>query len=308
MRLFSLTLLAVVVVLVAATPKCALAAAPANPQQRADELLAADRGFAEAGAKADAISGLSSLFANDVIMPVRGKGFAKGKAEVIEALKANPDTSNARVQWTPAGVGISADGKQGFTYGLMTENLKDNKQNLLKYLAYWRRDKAGWRVIAYNRGRRAQGPIASAPRSALLPGPMSSTAQTAAGNADHQQTVAQAEQAFSDAAQKIGLTAAFAEFGTADSMNLGGGGKTGFVFGAEAISTLVGGGEPERGSSVSWAADERVVVADSGDLGLSVGYIRFNERAADGSERQPIPFFTVWRRASADQPWRYVAE
>ena len=36
----------------------------------------------------------------------------------------------------------------------------------------------------------------------------------------------------------------------------------------------------------------RVVVAPSGDLGVSIGHIRFNQPAEDGSERAPIPFFT----------------
>lgn len=306
MRLLCLSAIAAVVLVVVGTPIPALAGTLANPQQRANELLTADRGFAEAGATTDAVSGLSSLFASDVIMPVRGKGFATGKAAVIEALKANPDTSSARVEWTPVGVGVSADGTQGFTFGFMTEHLKDDKQNLLKYLAYWRRDKSGWHVIAYNRGRRAQGPVDTVPRAAVLPSPTS-----LAGNMSksaREKSLTLAEQAFSDRAQSVGLTAAFAEFGTADSMNLGGGGNVGFVFGAEAISNLVGEGEPEHGSSVSWAADEHVVVAESGDLGLSVGHIRFNQRAEDGSERSPIPFFTVWRRASKDEPWRYVAE
>jgi phosphate transport system ATP-binding protein len=35
---------------------------------------------------------------------------------------------------------------------------------------------------------------------------------------------------------------------------------------------------------------------------------RLHERAEDGSERPPIPFFTVWRRAGDGEPWRYVAE
>ncbi|MEP6881046.1 MAG: hypothetical protein ABI866_03580 [Dokdonella sp.] len=306
MRLVYLSAIAAIVLFVGATANAVLARTATSPQQHADQLVAADRDFAAAAAKADHVGGISAMFSADVIMPVHGKGFARGKAAVIEALKARPETSSTRVEWTPIGVGVSADGKQGFTYGFLTEYAKDDKQNLLKYLAYWRHDNAGWRVIAYNRGRRAPGAIDTAPRTALLPGPI--TATTTSNSSVRATSLTNSERAFSDAAQEIGLTAAFAEFGSVDSMNLGGGGNAGFVFGAEAISRLVGAGEPDHGSSVSWAADERVMVADSGDLGLSVGNIRFNQRAEDGSERPPIPFFTVWRRASAEQPWRYVAE
>lgn len=278
----------------------------ATASTQAGSLLASDRGFARAAAKSAAPDAIAAQFADDAIMPVRGKGFARGKTAAIEALRASLDTAAARVEWAPAGVGVSADGSQGFTYGLMIEHGTDGKQTPLKYLAYWRHDADGWRVIAYKRARRAPGPVSAALRAPVLPGP--STRPAAAGTEDPARTLAQAERDFSDAAQVVGLAAAFARFGTPESMNLGGPDDAGFVYGAQAIARLVGQGEPETGSRLSWAADERVVVAASGDLGLSVGHIRFNQRAEDGSERPPIPFFTVWRRAGPDQPWRYVAE
>lgn len=308
MRLRCFSFFTAVILLIAAAPIQSLAGSITSARQSADELLAADRGFAAAGTNADGISRLSSLFAADVIMPVGGKGFAKGRAAVTEALKANPGTSSARIEWAPVGVGVSADGNQGFSFGFMSEQQLDGKPTLLKYLAYWRRDESGWHVIAYKRGRRAAGAVDSTMRPASLPAPIISSAASRNGDAEHRQMLAQAEQAFSDAAQTLGLSAAFARFGSPDSMNLGGAGNSGFVFGAEAIAKLVGEGEPERGSSVSWAADERVIVADSGDLGLSVGYIRINGHTEDGSERPSIPFFTVWRRSGSDQAWRYLAE
>ncbi len=288
---------------------CGSAAVNADPMPTAAEaLIATDRGFAIAAKDMSASDALSSQFADDVIMPIRGKGFAKGKAAAIEALEADPDTANAHVEWTPLGVGVSADGLQGFTFGFIDEHASDGKQTPLKYLAYWRRADSGWKVIAYKRGKRAEGPIDTKPRPALLPTATGFDGARAKHGGALERGLADAERAFSDDAQKVGLEAAFARFGTIDSMNLGGSGNAGFVFGAEAIGKLVGGGEPEHGSSVSWAADERVVVAGSGDLGLSIGTIRFNQRADDGSERTPIPFFTVWRRAAPDQPWRYIAE
>jgi hypothetical protein len=66
-------------------------------------------------------------------------------------------------------------------------------------------------------------------------------------------------------------------------------------------------GEPATGSSVSWAPDHDVIVASSGDLGVTIGTIVTNEPDSTGA-KQSFPFFTVWRRAGPDQPWRYVAE
>lgn len=307
MRLLLWLALASVAVPAFATPRVVSAESIMESENQADALIATDRAFALAGAKDSAPNSLAALFSADVIMPIRGKDFARGKAAVVEALRSDAGLAAARVDWAPVGVGISADGTQGFTYGFMTEYRKGDEQILLKYLAYWRHDPSGWHVIAYNRSRRADGPIDTTVRAPLLSNG-SGFAATSTSRTEHAHSLVESERAFSNAAQLIGLERAFAKFGTNESMNLGGGGSAGFVFGASAIATLVGQGEPEKGSSVSWAADERVVVADSGDLGLSVGHIRVNAQAGSGDAIPPIPFFTIWRRADVDQPWRYVAE
>ena len=53
--------------------------------------------------------------------------------------------------------------------------------------------------------------------------------------------------------------------------------------------------------------DKGVIVASSGDLGVTIGTIVVNEADSTGA-RPSFPFFTVWRRSGPDQPWRYVAE
>lgn len=55
---------------------------------------------------------------------------------------------------------------------------------------------------------------------------------------------------------------------------------------------------------IEWSAD-RVIVAGSGDLGVTIGMIRPN---APSATRRAIPFFTIWRRDGAARPWRYIAE
>jgi hypothetical protein len=84
-----------------------------------------------------------------------------------------------------------------------------------------------------------------------------------------------------------------------------GGPKTaGFIVGSDAIGRAVGDGTPTTSSPVSWAADHRVFVASSGDLGVTLGYIRSNEK----KDQPPVPFFTIWRRETPASPWRYIAE
>jgi hypothetical protein len=120
----------------------------------------------------------------------------------------------------------------------------------------------------------------------------------------HEESLAAAENGFSRDAQAIGLEAAFVRYGSADAVNMGP--RSGpYVVGADAIGRMVGEGEPVEGSSVSWGPDEEVIVASSGDLGITFGHIRSNDPASDSP---PFSFFTIWRRTSPDAPWRYIAE
>jgi hypothetical protein len=115
----------------------------------------------------------------------------------------------------------------------------------------------------------------------------------------------EAERSFSQEAQRIGLGPAFAKHGSADAVNLGGPAEAGFVVGSENIGRAVSGGSSETSSPVSWAPD-RVIVASSGDLGVTIGMIRQNEPVS--GQPPAVPFFTIWRRPNTAAPWRYIAE
>ncbi len=121
-------------------------------------------------------------------------------------------------------------------------------------------------------------------------------------------SLAAAERAFSDEAQAIGLGPAFVKYGQTTAVNMGGPGNPSYVVGAEAIGELVGRGQPPGSPSpVEWST-EVALVASSGDLGVSFGFIRPNARPAGGATPEGQPFFTIWSRASIDAPWRYIAE
>ena len=90
-------------------------------------------------------------------------------------------------------------------------------------------------------------------------------------------------------------------------MNMGGPNDASFVIGADAIGKSVGAGQPTTGSTVNWSA-ESVIVASTGDFGVTFGYIRSNATPGASPAPAPVPFFTIWRRASATAPWRYIAE
>jgi hypothetical protein len=183
----------------------------------------------------------------------------------------------------------------------------DTASILLKYLSYWVREPVGWRVAAYRLARRAPGPVAVSMMAPSLPDRWVPPNADAGATAAHRASLIAAERAFSDRAQVIGLGPAFVEKGSADAVNMGGRDAASFVVGATAIGQSVGAGAPQPTSPVSWAAD-RAIVASSGDLGVTFGLIRPNAPAQNGAGPTGFPFFTVWRRASAGEPWRYIAE
>ena len=286
----------------------AIAPQPARtPQAAVDELLAADRQFSAAGAKLDAVASISAMFADDVMMmPVPPEGFARGKAKAIEALAANPDNPKSRIEWTPIRGGVSADGQHGFTLGYMTLHRPDASRVPIKYLSYWVKQAAGWRVAVYKRSRGAElsGPHDLMPPA--LPAQLVAPVSDGAAIERYRDSLDKAERAFSDDAQKIGIGPAFAKWGSADAINLGPATEPRVTVGAAAIGRSIGGNGPPAGSPVTWAPD-RVIIASSGDFGVTIGFLRRNTPPAAG-ESATIPFITVWRRAGPSDPWRYVAE
>jgi hypothetical protein len=158
--------------------------------------------------------------------------------------------------------------------------------------------------------KRTRGADVTGPHEMMAPAlPPRSVPPTtdAAAIAAHRDSLDRAERAFSDEAQKIGIGPAFAKHGSADAINLGPPTAARVIVGAEAIGKAIGANAPPTGSPVTWWPD-RVIVASSGDLGVTLGFLRLNQPSPGGGTPPPIPFITVWRRPDPSAPWRYVAE
>lgn len=274
-----------------------------TPQTVADELLAADRAFAAAATKTDLVTAISAMFASDVAMPAPG-GYAFGSQKAIDALKANPANAGAKATWSPARVSISRDGFHGYTAGFMTITRADGSIAPAKYLAYWVKQKDGWRVAVYKRVPAKEVP-AGVKVTYVLPERIMVSMMAPERADKDRESLMDAERAFAADAQKIGLGAAFKKYGSSDAINLGGPNTPVFAWGNEEIGTLVGQNEPASGSSVNWRPDQ-AVVAISGDFGVTMGYITRNAPGPDGKTPPPNPFFTIWRKEAGG--WKYIAE
>ena len=251
-----------------------------TPERAADALARRRPGLLdERAAPLPLADGLAPMFAADVIMPGPPANLYRGRDEVLAFLRASPDSA-ARASWTPIRAGVSADGQHGFTFGFMTLTHADGRLVPLKYMSYWVKGAQGWRVAGYKRARRPEGDVVDDDDGAAPAG--------GAGGPAHRGVAARrrcgrrscAERAFSDEAQTIGLGPAFRKYGQALAVNMGGPASASFVVGADAIGALVGGGAPPGAPSpVEWSTDV-ALVASSGDLGISFGFIRPNARPA----------------------------
>jgi ketosteroid isomerase-like protein len=287
----------------AAVPTPAAQAVAASPQAVVDELLATDRAFAAASAQTDSVSGLSAMLDKDIVMFVIPlPALAHGKAEATETLRAGFGTPASKTDWQPIRGGVSADGQQGFTYGYMTTQIDGQQTKLAKYLSYWIRRPEGWRVAAFKWVPRPEGTVELAMRAPSRPAKIVPVSADATALARYRASLDRTERAFSDESQVTGLGRAFKKYGSADAMNVAG--EAEFTFGNEAIGIIQGGDAP--GSPLNWAPED-VLVASSGDLGLTWGLLLRNGPTPPGRLAK-IPFFTVWHRDSPDGPWLYIAE
>lgn len=278
-----------------------------SPGSEGETLLAAEKAFAAAAATTDAVTALTAMFAPDVIMPGPPGTLHRGLAAVTASLRANPDNLEGRVAWTPIRLGLSADGQHGFTFGFMTLRKKDGSTMPLKYMAYWVKGASGWRVAGYKRARRPEGEVTMTPMAPVLPAALVPAKNDAAHLEALRKDLSAAERAFSDEAQQVGLGAAFTKWGSDTAVNMGGPNGAGYVVGAAAIGKSVGASAPGPTSPVEWSTDV-ALVASSGDLGISFGYIRPNGKPPEGAPPNGTPFFTIWHRPSPTAPWRYIAE
>lgn len=281
---------------------------PSSPERAAQALFLEDLAFSARAAQVPLADGLEPMFADDVIMPGPPATLHRGRAAVTAFLRASPDAA-AHASWTPIRVGLSADGQHGFTFGFTTLTHADGRTVPLKYMAYWVKTPQGWRVAGYKRARRPEGDAVMTTMPPHLPASLVPARSEASHIEPLRQSLVAAERAFSDEAQKIGLGPAFAGFGHPTAVNMGGPANPSYVVGAEAIGTLVGAGRPPGPPSpVEWSCDV-ALVASSGDLGISFGFIRPTARPAGATATpQGTPFFTIWTRPSPGAPWRYIAE
>ncbi|HEX2187487.1 MAG TPA: MBL fold metallo-hydrolase, partial [Longimicrobiaceae bacterium] len=140
-------------------------AAPAGLGEARASLLAADRAYADSSARGSLVDGILRMLAPDgILVTGTGSPLPRGADEARRFLESDTLRLRSTLTWRPLRADVSADGTRGYSYGFTEVRLPDGSSAPGKYSAFWRRGADGsWKVAAYRRGWRPEGPVPAAP-------------------------------------------------------------------------------------------------------------------------------------------------
>jgi ketosteroid isomerase-like protein len=224
----------------------------------------------------------------------------RGPAEVRARLTSDTLYSGPTASWTVLHHGVSADGRDGFTYGYF-DVVKQNGDSLPgRYHAYWRRNSRGqWRILAFSRGPRRAGPLTSDVPDFVRRYAAEVRAFPMRDSTESLRQVFATERTFAESVA-VDVGRAFAFFAAAYGAKFKG--PSEFVFGRAGIATIFEKAPP--GAGPAWEP-ETGTVASSNDLAFTTGPAW--SRQAPRPAVIPGKYFTIWRR-QPDGTWRYVVD
>lgn len=272
-----------------------------TPADRRAELLETHRVASVRAAGGDLIGALSGIFDARGFFSRAASEPGRGPAAAAEFLRRDTLNATSSALWTVLRSDVSADGRDGYTYGYL-DVIRSNGDTVLgAFHAYWRRDGDGvWKVLAMARQRREAGPAEPLP-AAIAGLARSYRVWPVADSLAAFSTLKATEVAFSDSAAGD-VRAAFMAFAAPDAAKLGG---TKYGFGPDAIGELFR-NPPAFFTGIEWYA-EFGTVAGSNDLGFDVGPVVRRVPGPGGVEERVGTFFTIWRR-QPDGQWRYLVD
>ena len=276
-----------------ATALVVLAAACADPAGGGrDALLDADR---------EARTLLNAL-ADDAYLLVPNRALLVGPDAAALLERELPE---GRVERTPLLVGLSSDGRHGYTAGRVVERALRGEGDLHgKYLAYWRWDQGDrrWRIAAYVTNPSLPVPDSVSPEARRA---HESPPRASGGRKRDVAELTEADAAFSARAAEAGAGPAFREYAEPHALALLAAGR-GMIWGDSAIGAYFAAAIPAS-DRLTWTP--RVAeLAPSGDLGFTIGDATYRAAAAGGAVALSFTkYLTVWRR-QPDGRWRYAAD
>ncbi len=261
-----------------------LLATTADRTSDRDALLAADRMLSGKTAELGLMQGFLPALDGGAAYLHPGAPLLRGTDQIRGFLAAAPPDSLRNLDWSPAFADVSADGRLGYTYG-WTRSAGTRG----KYLTCWRKDRAGWRIVAHARTKPVAASDSIAASRSVTPGPQ------VRGRADPGELM-HADSAFAAMSVAQGVKAAFLAYATEDAISFGGGAH--ISEGRQAIGASFD-GFPSGAVLAWWPV--AAAIAESGDLGCTVG------EATIASLNHYSKYLTIWRR-QRDGSWKFVAD
>jgi ketosteroid isomerase-like protein len=269
-----------------------------------DELLRADLGRADSVTRLGFARGLASNFAADVVYLRGGLPIVRGRTAAAAIVAAESLGAGTAVRWQPVRAEASRDGRSGYSYGYTIVSAPGGASGpsirVDRYISFWRRDEAGWRIAAYAETYGAPPAALSMPREAAAAVIPDSPMMRVRGPLEQ---VRAADTAFSALAQRVGTGRAFGDFAAENAQMFSTPGE--FVSGPTAIRNSFG---PSGSSGALVWHPVAGGVAQSGDLGFTVGNAVFTGTREDGGQVvRYSKYLTVWQK-QRDGDWRYVVD
>ena len=263
------------------------------------ELLAVDRAYAAAAKSVNLIDALVAPLAPNAIFLAPGPVFPRGPGQVRALLQATPANALSKWSWTAVRVDVSSDGKEGYTVGYTELTQASGTVLPGRYLAYWVKQGDGtWKIEAYKRITRAAGAVSLTPPPGFeTPDDKHRRYFPNTDAAAEAAAAAATDQAFSDLAQVVGNSDAFARYAAPTAAQSGSSASVGWEWGRAAIAAAHA---SEALGIFSWAPVFSHA-AESGDIAFTVGWV-FN-----ASGQTLGKYFSVWQKQNTGD-WLYVVD
>jgi ketosteroid isomerase-like protein len=280
----------------------ALLAPLSDAEEAHDALLRADLARGDSVARQGYSQALASIFARDVVYLRGGIPAVIGREAAHAVVAAESLGTSPAIRWQPVRAEASADGKSGYSYGYTIYSASQGTTPSLRidrYIAFWRREKEGWRIAGYAETYGAPPAALSLPPAAQASALNDEPMPRARGALE---AVRAADTDFSRDAQRLGTGEAFGRYAADDAQIFSGPGE--FISGPRAITQSFG--TPSK-TGLVWHPIHGEV-SQAGDLGFTVGYAVYSGQREDGA---PIirysKYLTVWKK-QRDGSWRYVVD
>jgi ketosteroid isomerase-like protein len=265
-----------------------------------DSLLVLDQTRGDSVAAHGRVVGSLALMGQEVAYLRPGIPAVYGYDAARALHEAAPGGAGPAPTWQPLAGGVSRDLRSGYTYGVAAHvESPKGSLHLDRYIAFWRRA-AGrpWRIVAYIELNAQPAEEIRFSASQLAP-PVLQVTRPVAENALRLRV---ADSLFADLADRMGTADAFSSTIAPDGAIFGG---SRLIIGPKAVKEFE---EAQgAGTSLTWRP-VYAAVAESGDLGFTIGESIATGRSPSGAAVQRFgKYLTIWQR-QPDGSWKFAMQ